>query len=94
MPLPETFKALADPTRRRILDLLKKRSMPAGEIAEQFSMTGATGSHHLAVLKSAGLVSDRHEGKYIYYDLELSVLEEMIGWFTSLTEGGNKHNET
>lgn len=94
MPLPETFKALADPTRRRILDLLKKRSMPAGEIAEQFSMTGATVSHHLAVLKSAGLVSDRHEGKYIYYDLELSVLEEMIGWFTSLTEGGNKHNET
>lgn len=93
MPLPETFRALADPTRRRILDLLKKRSMAAGEIAEQFDMTGATISHHLSVLKRAGLVSDRHEGKYIYYDLNLSVLEELIGWFSRLVEGGNSRNE-
>lgn len=93
MPLPETFRALADPTRRRILDLLKKRSMAAGEIAEQFDMTGATISHHLSVLKRAGLVSDRHEGKYIYYDLNLSVLEELIDWFGRLAEGGNSRNE-
>lgn len=93
MPLPETFKALADPTRRKILDMLKKRSMAAGEIAEQFQMTGATISHHLSVLKSAGLVSDRHEGKYVYYDLDLSVLEELIGWFSGLAEGGSKQNE-
>ena len=93
MPLPETFRALADPTRRRILDLLKKRSMAAGEIAEQFDMTGATISHHLSVLKNAGLVSDRHEGRYIYYDLNLSVLEELIDWFGRLVEGGNSRNE-
>ena len=93
MPLPETFRALADPTRRRILDLLKKRSMAAGEIAEQFDMTGATVSHHLSVLKHAGLVSDRREGKYIYYDLNLSVLEELIRWFSELTEGSNGGHE-
>ena len=93
MPLPETFRALADPTRRRILDLLKKRSMAAGEIAQQFDMTGATVSHHLSVLKNAGLVSDRHEGKYIYYDLNLSVLEELIRWFSELTEGSNGGHE-
>ena len=93
MPLPETFRALADPTRRRILDLLKKRSMAAGEIAEQFDMTGATVSHHLSVLKHAGLVSDRREGKYIYYDLNLSVLEELIRWFSELTEGSDGGHE-
>lgn len=93
MPLPEIFRALANPTRRRILGLLKKRSMAAGEIAEQFDMTGATVSHHLSVLKHAGLVSDRHEGKYIYYDLNLSVLEELIGWFDGLVEGSNGSHE-
>ena len=84
MPLPETFRALSDPTRREILNLLKERSLSAGEIAGHFPMTGATVSHHLAVLKDAGLISDRREGKYIYYDLNLSVVEEMIAWLGGL----------
>lgn len=87
MPLPETFRALSDPTRREILNLLKKRSLSAGEIAGHFHMTGATVSHHLAILKDAGLICDRHEGKYIYYDLNLSVVEEVIGWLSDLGKG-------
>lgn len=86
MPLPETFKALSDPTRREILNLLKGNSLPAGEIAEHFNMTGATISHHLSVLKNAGLVCDRHEGKYIYYDLNLSIFEEVMNWFQSFMD--------
>lgn len=81
MSLPETFRALSDPTRRAILDLLRGRPLSAGEIGAHFSMTGATVSHHLAVLKHAGLISDRHEGKYIYYELDLSVMEELLAWF-------------
>lgn len=84
MPLPETFRALSDPTRREILNLLKQNSLSAGEIAAHFHMTGATVSHHLAALKHAGLVCDRHEGKFIYYDLNLSVVEEVIGWLSEL----------
>ena len=81
MPLPETFKALSDPTRREILKLLRGASLSAGEIGTHFQMSGATVSHHLSVLKSADLISDRHEGKYIYYDLNLSVFEEVLNWF-------------
>ena len=86
MPFPETFKALSDPTRREILNLLKERPLPAGEIVEHFNMTGATISHHLSILKKADLISDRHEGKYIYYELNLSVFEELIGWFSGFKE--------
>jgi len=89
LPFPETFKALSDPTRREILNLLKERPLPAGEIVEHFNMTGATISHHLSILKKADLISDRHEGKYIYYELNLSVFEELIGWFSGFKE---KHN--
>ena len=81
MPLPETFRALSDPTRRAILGLLRGRPLSAGEIGAHFSMTGATVSHHLAVLRDAGLISDRREGKYIYYELNLSVFEELLKWF-------------
>lgn len=81
MPLPETFRALSDPTRRVILGLLREKPLSAGEIGAHFSMTGATVSHHLAVLRDAGLISDRHEGKYIYYELDLSVFEELLAWF-------------
>ena len=87
MPLPETFRALSDPTRREILNLLKIRSLSAGETAGHFHTTGATVSHHLAILKDAGLICDRHEGKYIYYDLNLSVVEEVIGWLSDLGKG-------
>ena len=81
MGFPETFKALSDPTRREILHLLKKGDLSAGEIGEHFDMTGATISHHLAILKSADLILDRREGKYIYYQLNLSVFEQLLAWF-------------
>ena len=81
MGFPETFKALSDPTRREILHLLKKGDLSAGDIADRFDMTAATISHHLSVLKNADLILDRREGKYIYYQLTLSVFEELLGWF-------------
>ena len=84
--MQETFKALSDPTRREILELLKERRMTAGEIASHFQMTNATVSHHLAVLRKADLISDDRDGKYIYYELNLSVFEEVIHWFQSFKE--------
>ena len=84
MGFQETFKALSDPTRRRILEILKPGRMTAGEIVEQFNVTGATISRHLSVLKEAGLVSDSKEGKYVYYELNTSVVEEAMKWLTDI----------
>ena len=84
MSLNETMKALSDPTRREILNLLKKESMPAGDIASHFDMAGATVSHHLAQLKKAGLVTERREKNFIYYSLNASVLEEVLLWMSDL----------
>lgn len=81
MGFQESFKALSDPTRREILQLLKRGRLSAGEIVDHFDMTGATISHHLSVLKEAGLVDDEKIGKYIYYELNLSVVEELMSWF-------------
>lgn len=92
MSFQETFKALSDPTRRSILDLLKDGAKTAGDIGGQFDMTGATVSHHLSVLKEAGLVSDERRGKHIYYELNLSVLDEITGWVAGL-KGGNGHEK-
>lgn len=78
----KTFKALADPTRREILELLKKERLAAGDIVAEFDLAGATISRHLAILKEAGLVSDFRTGKYIYYELNTSVLEELLKWLT------------
>lgn len=95
MSLANTFKALSDPTRREILNLLREHPLPAGEIAAHFSMTGATVSHHLAILREAGLISDRHEGKFIYYELDLSVFEEILSWFQQfLNEKEGSDHET
>lgn len=88
MGLQETFKAVGDPTRREILDILKSGQKTAGEIGEHFEATGATISHHLSVLKQAGLISDEKKGKYIYYELNMSVFQEILSWITGLT-GGN-----
>ena len=88
MGLQETFKAVGDPTRREILDILKSGQKTAGEIGEHFDATGATISHHLSVLKQAGLISDEKKGKYIYYELNMSVFQEILSWITGLT-GGN-----
>ncbi len=80
MALQETLKALVDPTRRQILKLLKTGRKSAGEIGENFAITGAAISRHLSVLKEAGLIRDKREGKFIYYEVNLSVLEELLAW--------------
>ncbi|MGN1014674.1 MAG: autorepressor SdpR family transcription factor [Butyricicoccus sp.] len=88
MSFQATFKALSDPTRREILQLLRDNGpMTAGEIVERFDMTGATVSHHLSILKSAGLVDTEKQGKYIRYELNLSVLDEILSWMSELMEG-------
>lgn len=84
----QTFKALADPTRREILELLREGRMSAGDIVEHFAVSNATISHHLSILKEAQLVLDEKEGKYIYYELNTSVMDEIIGWISSFTSGG------
>lgn len=82
--MQNTLRALADPVRREILNLLKKGRMSAGDITEQFPITAAAISRHLSVLKEADLVRDTREGKFIYYDLNASVLEEIMLWLTTL----------
>ena len=78
MGLQQTLKALSDPIRREILNMLKSGRLSAGEITERFPVTGASISRHLSVLKEADLIRDTREGKYIYYDLNASVLEEIM----------------
>ena len=90
MGFQETFKALSDPTRREILHILRDGAKTAGEIGSHFEMTAATVSHHLSVLKAAGLVTDDKRGKWIYYEMNLSVLDEIAGWLAGLKgDGGN-----
>lgn len=87
MGFQETFKAMADPVRRQILVMLRQGAMPAGEIAARFDMTGATISYHLAQLKKAGLVTERREKNFIYYELNASVFEEAMLWLAQFQEG-------
>lgn len=84
MGLQQTLKALADPTRREILNLLKKGKLSAGEITNHFDITGAAISRHLSVLKEADLIFDTRDGKYIFYELNASVLEEIMLWISDL----------
>jgi len=84
MGLQQTLKALADPTRREILNLLKAGKLSAGQITEHFSITAAAISRHLSLLKEADLIDDTRDGKYIYYELNTSVLEEIMLWITDL----------
>ena len=90
MSFNETMKALSDPTRRAILNMLKNRTMAAGDIASQFDMTGASISHHLSILKKAKLIVEDKQKNYIYYTLNASVLEEVLLWITDL-KGGQNH---
>ena len=87
MAFADTFKALSDPVRREILELLKQGSLSAGEICSHFDMTGATISYHLKILKQADLVFESKEKNYIYYQLNATVLEEIMIWFSSLKGG-------
>ena len=91
MGLQTTLRALADPIRREILDLLRGGRMSAGEITEHFDVTAAAISRHLSVLKEADLIRDTREGKFIFYDLNASVLEEIMIWIAELK--GEKNNE-
>lgn len=84
MGLQNTLKALSDPVRREILELLKQRRMSAGEICDHFDITAAAISRHLSVLKEADLIRDDRQGKYIFYELNTSVLEEIMLWITAL----------
>lgn len=84
MGLQNTIKALSDPSRREILELLKAGRLSAGEIGEKFTVSGAAISKHLSVLKDADLIRDTREGKFIYYELNTSVLEEVMLWLTNL----------
>ncbi len=88
MALQNTLRALADPIRREILNLLKEKRMSAGEIADHFPVTSASISRHLSVLKEADLIRDTREGKFIFYELNASVLEEILLWVTDLKGEG------
>ena len=92
MSLQNTLRALSDPIRREILNMLKSGRMSAGEIAGHFTVTDASISRHLSVLKDAELIRDTREGKFIFYDLNVSVLEEIMLWIKDLK--GDQDDET
>ena len=87
----EGFMALADPTRRRILELLRDGDLTAGELAEHFDISKPSLSHHLATLKSAGLVSDERRGQNIVYSLNTTVMQDLIGWFLGFSQNTEEH---
>ena len=89
LAVQQTLKALADPIRREILNMLKKGRKSAGEITEHFSVTGASISRHLSVLKDADLIRDKREGKFIFYEINTSVLEETMLWIADLKGENN-----
>ncbi len=86
MGFPETFKALSDPVRREILIMLKDGRMSAGDIAQRFDLTGATVSYHLLQLKKAELIFENKYKNYIYYEINISVFQELMLWFTQFKE--------
>ena len=92
MSLQNTLRALSDPIRREILNLLKGGRMSAGDIVDHFDVTGASISRHLSVLKEADLIRDKREGKFIFYELNASVLEEIMLWIAEL-KGDNSNAE-
>ena len=87
----EGFKALADPTRRRILELLRDGDLTAGELAEHFDISKPSLSYHLATLKSAGFVSDERRGQNIVYSLNATVMQDLIGWFLGFSQNTEEH---
>ena len=89
MGINQTLKALADPVRRNILEMLKQGPKSAGEIAQAFELAPATVSYHLSQLKKAGLLLEEKKKNFIYYSLDITVFEEILVWFQSLGGGGN-----
>lgn len=93
MSLNQAFKALSDPTRRKILDLLKEHDLTAGEIADHFNMTKPSISRHLSLLKQAELVWDERKGQYIYYSLNTSVFHDLMAWVIQFQNQGGTIDE-
>lgn len=89
MALADTFKALSDPVRREILELLKGGALSAGDITSNFDMTQATVSYHLKILKKADLIREKRDKNFIFYELNMTVVEEMMAWLSEL-KGGRK----
>src|ERR1700689_1695921 len=87
-PSSNAFKALADPTRREILGLLRRGEMTAGDLAERFDMTKPSMSHHFAVLKQADLITSRRDGQQIWYSLNTTVVQDLMAWTMDLIRGG------
>jgi ArsR family transcriptional regulator, arsenate/arsenite/antimonite-responsive transcriptional repressor len=88
--LNDAFKALNDATRREILELLKKSDLTAGEIVERFDMTGPSISHHLEILKRSGLIEGRKEGQFIIYSINMTVVDDILSWMTTLSKPSKK----
>jgi ArsR family transcriptional regulator len=86
----QTFRALADPTRREILDLLRRGEMTAGALAEKFDMSKPSMSHHFAVLKDADLITSRRDGQQIWYGLNTTVVQDLLAWAMRLIKDGEK----
>lgn len=93
MSLNQTFKALSDPTRRKILDLLKERDMTAGNIAEHFDITKPSISNHLSILKQADLVSDERNGQHILYSLNTTVFQDVMRWILQFNTPDDERND-
>ncbi len=87
----EAFKALADPTRRHILELLRGEDLTAGEIAEHFDMTKPSLSHHLGILKTAGMIDAERDGQNVIYSLNTSVLQDLMSWLYTFTDRSEEH---
>lgn len=85
----DVFKALSDPTRRKILELLQEQPLNAGEIADYFQITKPSISHHLVILKNSGLIIDERRGQNIIYSIDMTVFQEMMKWFMNFLEGGD-----
>lgn len=93
MGFPETFKALSDPVRREILVMLRSGKLSAGDIAKEFDLTAATVSYHLNQLKKADLVTESRHKNFVFYELNASVFEEIMLWFSQFDFGGKSHEE-
>lgn len=85
----DAFKALSDPTRRKILELLQDKPLNAGEIAEYFQITKPSISHHLAILKNSGLIIDERQGQNIVYSIDMTVFQDMMKWFLNFVDKGD-----
>lgn len=94
MGFADTFKALSDPVRRDILEMLKRGRMSAGDIGKQFDMTGATISYHLNILKKAELIRENKEKNFIFYELNTSVVEEVMLWLSGLKETNSSKEDS